>query len=188
MINPSNVKEIVFPHFIPTPIFRGKRYEWNDVDGGAELTEKKGFPKNKCLGGRCMRMGLVKSLGLWACQDKYDTINHKRVFAFYMDKPEEVTDLGKEFIAEVFPDYTITYKRYDSVEDIPKKKVDSAKLAKVKAEAIELGVKAQAIDGAKTESVESLIKAKKFEIEQAKKEETPEPVTKPKQPIRRSTK
>lgn len=190
MYNPNNTKEIVFPHFLPTAKFGDKTYTWNDVTGGAKLVTDMGFIKHQCLGGRCEKMGFVKELGLWACLDKFDKKMNK-VFAFYMYEPNEVTEKGKDFITEVFPKHVVVYVKYKSLDDIPKEKiVDTTKLEKLKAEANKLEVNPDAISGASIETLESLIKAKKFEIAEEKKAAKSEAVQaepkKPKTPIRRT--
>jgi hypothetical protein len=190
MFNPNNPKEIVFPHFIPTAKFGDKVYTWNDCNGGAKLVTEMGFVKHQCMGGRCDKMGFVKDLGLWACLDKFDK-KMVKVFAFYMYDPDEVTDKGKQFITEVFPKHDIVYVKYKSLDDIPKTKiVDTAKLEKLKAEALKLDVNPDALSGASIETVESFIKAKKFEIAEEKKAAKAESAAaepkKPKTPIRRT--
>ena len=132
-------------------------------------------------------MGFIKELGLWACLDKFDKKMNK-VFAFYMFEPDEVTDKGKDFITEVFPKHEIVYVKYNSLDDIPKEKiVDTKKLEKLKAEALKLGVNPDAVNGASIESIESMIKAKKFDIAEEKKQAKAEAqVSKPKTPIRRT--
>jgi len=142
------------------------------------------------MGGRCEKMGFVEELGLWACLDKFDKKMNK-VFAFYMFDPDEVTDKGKDFITEVFPKHDIVYVKYNSLDDIPKTKiVDTAKLEKLKAEALKLDVNPDALSGASIETVESFIKAKKFEIAEEKKAAKAESAAaepkKPKTPIRRT--
>jgi len=187
MYNPNNAKEIVFSHFLPTAKFGDKVYTWNDVNGGAKLVTEMGFVKHQCMGGRCDKMGFVKDLGLWACLDKFDK-KMVKVFAFYMYDPDEVTDKGKQFITEVFPKHDIVYVKYKSLDDIPKEKiVDTAKQDKLKAEATKIGVNPDAISGASIETLESLIKAKKFDIAEEKKQAKTEAVaSKPKTPIRRT--
>ena len=190
MYNPNNSKEIVFPHFIPTAKFGDKTYTWNDCNSGtkhAKLVTEMGFVKNQCMGGRCEKMGFVEELGLWACLDKFDKKMNK-VFAFYMFDPDEVTDKGKDFITEAFPKHDIVYVKYKSIDDIPKEKiVDTAKQDKLKAEATKIGVNPDAISGASIETLESLIKAKKFDIAEEKKQAKAEAqVAKQKTPIRRT--
>lgn len=160
MLNPSNPKEIVFPHHFPYTELGGKRYTWDDVDGGAVMVDKMGYKKKNFMGGRCIRFGLIKELGFYGCLDHFDK-NHKRLCGFYMHDPSQVTKLGKEVLKQALPQYTIKYMTYDH---LPKQKEDTERKEALVAKAKEMGIPENAVKDARSESIESLIKAKEFDL------------------------
>lgn len=165
MLNPHNNKEIVFPHIIYGSTLDGKHYDWNNVNGGVKSIGAFGLTSNTFFGGRSVLLGYITELGFWGCQDK----NHKEnLIGFYLADPDTVTVLGRTMIKKAFPMYTVKYMKYT---DIPVTKVDIARLERARREYLELGGSPQVVDHAAVETLESLIKAKKFEWEQAQKAE-----------------
>lgn len=116
---------ISFPHIIPTNVLDGKEYTWNDVDGGIKKLADFGIARNSFFGGQVTILGLIKALGIWACQH-YET---KRIVGFYVDDPNRVTDSGRDIIQKRFGDCTIVYtntpKEVASLSTEEKQKRDS---------------------------------------------------------------
>ena len=96
---------ISFPHIIPTNKLGNRDWNWNDVDGGIKKLADFGIARNSFFGGQVTILGLIKSLGIWACQH-YET---KRIVGFYVDTGDRVTDAGRELLAVRFSDCKIAY-------------------------------------------------------------------------------
>jgi hypothetical protein len=167
-MNDVKDKSIVyFPHFLPTPILAGVKYTFNNVNGGVKPIGAFGFISNNCLGGQCLIFGLIKELGFWGCQDR-----HKRdeLRAFYLEDPEMVTELGKQLIAKTYPDMKLQYEKYEN------RTITDEKKEVLKKDAAKFGYTPDLIDNARVETLETMIKAAKFE---KKQEDEPKPVKKP---------
>lgn len=160
MLNPSNPKEIVFPHHLPYTALGGKMYTWNDVDGGAVPVEKFGYQKKNYMGGRCIRFGFITELGFYGCLDHFDK-QHTRLCGFYLHDPSQVTEKGKAVLEQALVKNTISYINFT---DLPKQKEDTKKHEALVKKATKLGIPENAVVNAKNQSIESLITAKEFDL------------------------
>jgi hypothetical protein len=170
MINPKNPKQIAFPHTIPTPVINGKRYVWNDVNGGAKPIGYFGLVTNSFWGGLIHKLGFVKELGFWAALDKNDP-NTQRVRGFYLADPKELTALGKQVFQAFNADKEILYMM---LEDIPQTPEDMEERRKIEKEAMNIGVLSgdfKHISASATETLKSLIDAAKYEQKMEKEAE-----------------
>jgi len=172
MINPKNKKQLVFPMFIPTNTFNGKVHTWNDVNADGDKSVRAigafGYETNQFLGGRCLMLGYFKEYGFWGCRDK---IVPEKIRAFYLPDPTLITELGKTVLAEVFPDNEILYIMFD---EIPVEKVDVKNREKLEQEAVECNVlngDYRLIGKSETETLQSLVKAARYEAVQEQREE-----------------
>ena len=168
MLNPSNPKEVVFPHSFPAVPLGGKLYDWNDVTGGAAPVEQFGFQKKNFMGGRCIKFGFITELGIYGCLDHFDK-KHIRLCGFYIHDPKKITEKGKAVIEQAFPMY---HFKYIDIAEVPQKKKESdTQRNKLVEQARELGVSENAVKNAKVESIKSMIEAKKFDIANSKIED-----------------
>jgi hypothetical protein len=170
MINPNNLNEICFPHIVPGDTLGGIRYVWNNCNGGAKPIGAFGFTTNTFMGGQCLILGFIKELGIWGCQDK---TNRGILRAFYLDDPDIITEYGKQMIQQALPTKTILYIKYDK---LPKTKVDKDRLTKAQKDAEIEGIEPHIVSRASAETLESLIKARRYEKQQ---EELAKPIIPP---------
>lgn len=160
MFNPNKPTEIVFPHFINTTTLDGIAYNATKLTpGGQKSIGAFGLTTNNFLGGKCLKMGFIKELGFYGCLNKYDQ-DMMQLCGFYLDDPDTVTPYGKMVIEKALSNNTIKYVRYD---ELPKTEIDEKYLKLVQDEAKEHGIAPHVINGAAVETLESLIKAAKFE-------------------------
>jgi hypothetical protein len=128
--------ELKFPLVIPGDVLDGKKYDWNDANGGAIQVSKLGFNSNNFMGGSCAIIGLIKELGFYGCLDKYDP-KRLKFRAFYITDAEKVTEKGWEILSKLFPKKVVVAEKLQNAEakpiDIPetvvvkvKKPVDPA--------------------------------------------------------------
>jgi hypothetical protein len=160
MLNPENMKEIVFPHTFGNYSWPGRQYVWNDVNGGAKSIGAFGYITNHFLGGRCVKLGFITELGFFGCQDKNHPEGTAKLIGFHVEDPSLVTAMGKELLEGMYRSNTIRYIRYDNLK---KKPVDMAERAKAEQEAREVGVPEPAIRLTHVETLKDLVRVAKFE-------------------------
>ena len=155
MFNPMKKNEIVFPHFIPTTNLIGVQYSWQNVVGGAKMIGSFGLTTNTFLGGQCIKMGFVPSLGFWGCLDKHNEAKGTFI-GFYLSNPDEITEYGKEVLANVLPDNTIGYVLYD---DLPHDKTEQKKIIKMQKQAELHGISPTIINSDSVNTLATLLEA-----------------------------
>lgn len=145
---------ITFPHLIVGNKLSDKEYSWNDVDGGIKKIADMGLVRNQFFGGQCTIMGLIKRLGIWACQH-YES---RRIIGFYVDDPNRVTDEGRKLLEARFSDCTVIFDKeppkYQGITAEEKKRRDE-----LRAELIKYGVEPAMITHTTADGLEGLLKA-----------------------------
>jgi hypothetical protein len=164
MYHPFNHKVIVFPHLVYGNQIDGVTYDWNCCNGAKSIGSF-GLTSNQFFGGRSVMLGFIKELGIWGCQDKH---HMESLIGFYLYDPEEVTAKGKKLIEKMIPNYTVQFVKYEDVKlsDEETKEL-LERFRSVKQEAKDLGYSVQVIEHADVNTLEGLIKAKRFEAQRA---------------------
>jgi len=154
----KQTNEITFPHIISGNILGGKVHNSGCINGGMKMITDKPFNliKNRFFGGNCIRLGLIKEYGFYACPH---IIDQKKILGFYINDPDLVTDVGKKVIAQQYPNITINYittscsvHRELTPDELERKK-------ELIAQAIEKGIDAPKITDNTTEELEGLLQA-----------------------------
>jgi hypothetical protein len=160
MFNPDNMKEIVFPHTFGAFSWPGKQYVWNDVNGGAVSIGSLGYTTNGFLGGRCIKLGFIKELGFYGCQDKNHQEGSAKLLGYHIENPMQITQYGKEMLEKMYPKNTIAYVRY---ETLVKKPVGMAGREQAEKEARAFGIPESTIKVTHVDTLKDLVRAAKFE-------------------------
>lgn len=106
--------QITFPHLIPGNKLGDVEYTFNDVDGGVKRLADFKLVRNSFFGGQVTVLGLIRSLGVWACQH-YET---RKIIGFYVDDGNRVTEKGKKLIRERFSDCEIIFEPVEDVRQV----------------------------------------------------------------------
>lgn len=97
--------QITFPHSFDGNALDDRKYTFDDVDGGIKRIADFGIARNSFFGGTVTVLGLISKLGFYACQH-YET---RKIVGFLVDKPERVTELGRELLRKRFSDCEVIF-------------------------------------------------------------------------------
>ena len=153
----KELKLIYFPHVIFGNVLGGREHTFNDIHGGIKPLSDFNINQHNFLGGNCTKeIGLIDSYGFYACPYVFDT---KKIVAFYIHDPEQITDLGKQLIEEYYPDYQIVYERMSTsvhkvltAEEIAKKRDLLQKIA-------DEGINPKMVEKSTVEELDGLLQA-----------------------------
>lgn len=147
-------KRITFPYVIPGNKLDGREYTFNDIDGGIRRLADFNLKRNEFFGGSVTTMGMIKSLGIWACI-RYETRN---IVGFYIDVPERVTEAGQDLIRKRLSNCEVVFERTvpapTGLSD-----AEREKRAALRKELAEYGVEPELISRNTAGELEGLLKA-----------------------------
>jgi len=108
-------KTLYFPHVIAGNKLAGEEIPYNAINGGMKPLSDFNINPNRFMGGNCSKaIGFMKEYGFYACPH----YEQRRIIAFYIHDPEQMTPKGREVLEKMYPDYKIIYERL--TDDITK--------------------------------------------------------------------
>ncbi len=106
-----NANILAFPHIILGDKLAGRTYTFNDINAGMIQIEKLNLMKNKFLGGNVQMFGVMQETGIYLCPHFEQ---QRRIVAFYIHDPEQLTDLGKQLIEQHYAGVDVIYHKISS--------------------------------------------------------------------------
>lgn len=143
---------ITMPHTVPMPVLDGKKYTYNDINGGTVRIADLNIATNTFWGGNVLVVGMINDLGFYACPSRYDNTVH----GFYIHDGSIVTEKGKAVLANRFPGVEIVYEK-EPEESVTPEEIKHHK--ELKAEALKYGIAAQQVTSVSAQELEGLIKS-----------------------------
>lgn len=164
-------------HAIPGDELGGKKYTFNNINGGFKKLADMGIIGGMFFGNNVDRLGLCLELGLYICASRWNN----QVLGFYINDGNELTELGKKVVAQKYANAHISYEPIMS-RDMSRDDID--RLNELRKKSIEFGMEVGFVSRASAESLMNAMEAMKSGVNEKAKVEV---VATPKLPAAKKT-
>lgn len=147
---------IYFPHVIAGNTLNGVLHDYNRINGGMKPLSDFNINPNKFMGGNCSKhIGRIKEYGFYACPH----YEKRMIIAFYIHDPDMLTELGKQVIEKMYPDYSVIYAIKTPTIHAVLTEAELAKKKKLLEQIQDKGVTPELVNRASVDELESVLEA-----------------------------